>query len=311
MTLAPDPQPAVPSPERGAATPSATLDPTVLLNGERVGGRRRRRVPGNLDIWIPGGVLALMTLACYLGPAMAGLPDPLASELRDANLPLFSPDHLLGTDTIGRDVLSRILHGGRLSLEVAVLTNVIGLVLGGALGVVAGFRRGRFDSITMRLLDVLLAFPGLVLSIVIASYLGPSKKNVIFAISFFSIPAFARLARAATLRLREQVYVTAAGLSGQRDGTIITRHVVPNVAPQLLTYSLLHVGIVIVIESALSFLGVGVPPPAPSWGNMISTGQVYLATDPALVLVPSAFLFVTVVAVNVLGDALRSRWATV
>jgi peptide/nickel transport system permease protein len=263
-----------------------------------------------LDIWIPATVLVLIATACYLGPWLAGLADPLVGELREAQQPLFAPGHLLGTDTIGRDVLSRILHGGRLSLEVAVLTNVIGLVIGGALGVVAGFRRGRFDAITMRVLDVLLAFPGLVLSIVIASYLGPSKQNVIFAISFFSIPAFARLARATTLKLREQVYVVAAELSGQRDTMIIVRHIVPNVAPQLLTYSLLHVGIVIVIESALSFLGVGVPPPAPSWGNMISTGQIYLATHPALVLVPSVVLFVTVVAVNVLGDALRARWAT-
>jgi peptide/nickel transport system permease protein len=295
MTLAPD------------RPPIATVDTTALAGTER---GRRRRIPADLDIWIPAAVLVLIALACYLGPWLLSVPDPLVGELRDANQPLFAPGHLLGTDTIGRDVLSRILHGGRLSLEVAVLTNVIGLVIGGALGVFAGFRRGRFDMITMRALDVLLAFPGLVLSIVIATYLGPSKQNVIFAISFFSIPAFARLARAATLKLREQVYVVAAGLSGQSERKIIVRHVVPNVAPQLLTYSLLHVGIVIVIESALSFLGVGVPPPAPSWGNMISTGQVYLATDPELVLVPSVVLFVTVVAVNVLGDALRSRWAT-
>lgn len=294
MTLAPD------------RPPAATVDSSVLVGTERARRRRRRT---SLDIWIPAGVLVLIVMACYVGPLLLPVPGPLAGELRDANQPLFSPGHLLGTDTIGRDVLSRILYGGRLSLEVAVLTNVIGLVLGGALGVVAGFRRGRFDSITMRALDVLLAFPGLVLSIVIAHYLGPSKQNVVFAISFFSIPAFARLARATTLKLREQVYVVAASLCGQRDTVIMLRHVVPNVVPQLLTYSLLHVGIVIVIESALSFLGVGVPPPAPSWGNMISTGQVYLATDPALVLVPSVVLFVTVVAVNVLGDALRSRWA--
>jgi peptide/nickel transport system permease protein len=295
MTLAPD------------RPPAATVDPTALVGTER---GRRRRAPAALDIWIPGILLGLIVLACYLGPWLFNIPDPLAGELRDANQPLWSAGHPLGTDTIGRDILSRILHGGRLSIEVAVFTNVIGLVLGGALGVFAGFRRGKFDVIAMRLLDVLLAFPGLVLSIVIATYLGPSKQNVIFAISFFSIPAFARLARAATLKLREQVYVVAAGLGGQSDTKIIVRHIVPNVAPQLLTYSLLHVGIVIVIESALSFLGVGVPPPAPSWGNMISTGQIYLATNPALVLVPSIVLFVTVVAVNVLGDALRSRWAT-
>jgi len=297
MTLAPD------------RLPGATIDPSALITTG--GRRRRRRIPAALDIWISAGVLVLIVLACYLGPALFNVPDPLVGELREANQPLFSPGHLLGTDTIGRDVLSRILYGGRLSIEVAVFTNLIGLAVGGALGVVAGFRRGRFDSVTMRLLDVLLAFPGLVLSIVIASYLGPSKQNVIFAISFFSIPAFARLARAATMKLREQTYVVAAGLSGQNDRTIIVRHIVPNVAPQLLTYSLLHVGIVIVIESALSFLGVGVPAPAPSWGNMISTGQIYLATHPALVLVPSAVLFVTVVAVNVLGDALRSRWASI
>jgi peptide/nickel transport system permease protein len=160
----------------------------------------------------------------------------------------------------------------------------------------------------MRVLDVMLAFPALVLTIVVATYLGPSELNVIWAISFFSIPVYARLARAVTLKLRENVYIDAARMSGRSNGAILLRHIAPNVLPQLATFSLLQVGIVVMIEATLSFLGVGVGPQEATWGTMIATGQTYLSTNPAQVLVPSAFLFVTVVCLNVLGDGLRSRY---
>jgi peptide/nickel transport system permease protein len=205
-------------------------------------------------------------------------------------------------------VMSRILYGGRTSLEIGVAVNVIGIVAGGLIGMFAGFRRGVLDSLIMRVLDVMLAFPALILTIVIATYLGPSELNVIWAISFFSIPAYARLARAVTLKMREQVYIDAARMSGRGDGAILLRHIAPNVLPQLATYSLLQVGIVVMIEATLSFLGAGVGPQQATWGTMIATGQTYLSTTPALVLVPSAFLFVTVACLNVLGDGLRSRY---
>jgi peptide/nickel transport system permease protein len=284
----------------------ALADPIVVA-GPIMTTRRKRRQKGNLDLWIPGVLLAIIVLSCFLLPIFGDIPSPTNGDLLDTLAPPFTHAHILGADKLGRDMFSRILYGGRVSFEVAVTTNVIGFVAGGFIGMIAGFKGGVLESIIMRLLDMLLAFPSLVLSIVVATYLGPSLRNVIFAISFFSIPAYARISRAVTLRLRENVYISAARLSGQKDITILLRHMVPNVVPQLMTYCLLHVGIVIVIEASLSYLGLGVPLPKPSWGNMISDGQILLQTHPSLVFIPGAFLFVTVMCVNLLGDALRSR----
>jgi peptide/nickel transport system permease protein len=288
---------------RPSAQPAAAL-PLRQSRSPLVNWLRRR----DLDLWIPGVILAVLLVGCFILPLTGVLPDPAAGDLTETLRPPFSPGHILGTDTIGRDVMSRVLYGGRTSLEVGVSVNVIGIAVGGLIGMFSGFRRGVVDSLIMRVLDVMLAFPALILTIVIATYLGPSELNVIWAISFFSIPAYARLARAVTLKMREQVYIDAARMSGRSDGAILLRHIAPNVLPQLATYSLLQVGIVVMIEATLSFLGAGVGPQEASWGTMIATGQTYLSTNPALVLVPSAFLFVTVVSLNVLGDGLRSRY---
>jgi peptide/nickel transport system permease protein len=265
----------------------------------------RRR---DLDLWVPCVILGALVVGCFILPLTGVVPDPAAGDLTQTLRPPLSPGHLLGTDTIGRDVMSRILYGGRTSIEVGLAVNAIGIVAGGLIGLWAGFRRGVLDSVIMRVLDVMLAFPALILTIVIATYLGASELNVIWAISFFSIPAYARLARAVTLKMREQVYIDAARMSGRSDRAILLRHIAPNVLPQLGTYSLLQVGIVVMIEATLSFLGAGVGPSQASWGTMIATGQTYLSTNPSLVLVPSAFLFVTVVSLNLLGDGLRSRY---
>jgi peptide/nickel transport system permease protein len=265
----------------------------------------RRR---DLDLWVPCVILGALVVGCFILPLAGVVPDPAAGDLTQTLRPPLSPGHILGTDTIGRDVMSRILYGGRTSIEVGLAVNAIGIVAGGLIGMFAGFRRGVLDSVIMRVLDVMLAFPALILTIVIATYLGASELNVIWAISFFSIPAYARLARAVTLKMREQVYIDAARMSGRSDRAILLRHIAPNVLPQLGTYSLLQVGIVVMIEATLSFLGAGVGPSQASWGTMIATGQTYLSTNPSLVLVPSAFLFLTVVSLNLLGDGLRSRY---
>ncbi|HEY2549951.1 MAG TPA: ABC transporter permease, partial [Streptosporangiaceae bacterium] len=214
----------------------------------------RRR---DLDLWIPGVILAALVVGCFILPLTGVVPDPMAGDLTQVLRPPLSPGHILGTDTIGRDVMSRILYGGRTSIEVGLGVNAIGIVAGGLIGMFAGFRRGVLDSLIMRVLDVMLAFPALILTIVIATYLGASELNVIWAISFFSIPAYARLARAVTLKMREQVYIDAARMSGRSDRAILLRHIAPNVLPQLGTYSLLQVGIVVMIEATLSFLGAG------------------------------------------------------
>lgn len=291
-----------------------TPEAVALAPAERFGwlGTGRRWLGAlNLELVIPAAFIALIVAACFLAPALGLVAGPLDAKLADALTPPLSEGYLLGTDPIGRDILSRILHGGQTSLQIAFSTIAIGMAVGAAIGMTAGLKGGRLDTVIMRVLDALLAFPSLILLMVIATYLGPSKLNLILAISFFTIPDFSRLARAGTLRLRERVFINAARLSGQNDRTILVRHVAPNVLPQLMTYSLLQLGHVIVLEATLSFLGLGVPAPAPTWGNMISTGQAYLSTNPELVLIPSAFLLATVLSLNVLGDALRSRWGSI
>jgi peptide/nickel transport system permease protein len=265
----------------------------------------------SLELWGPLGFLVLMALACFVWPEIHRIPSPIDGLLGAANIPPLSPHHLLGTDPLGNDVLSRLLYGGRVSLVVGFGSVGIGMVAGGFLGTVAGFRGGAIEVIVMRILDMFLAFPSLVLAIVVANVLGPSELHVIWAISFFSVPAFGRLARANTLRLREHTFVVASKTLGTKSWRIIARHIVPNIFPQLMTFALLGVSVAIIAEAALSFLGLGVPPPGPSWGNMIAAGQQNLTTQPDLVIIPSAFLFATVIALNLMGDALRTRWSTV
>ena len=290
------------------AAPDSTA-PLELAGAAAEPQRRRGGLTDSLAVTVPAAILVLMLIACFFGPTILSLPPPVGGDVLESNLPMFSPGHVFGTDQVGNDMLSRILHGGSTSLQIAIAVNLIGLLVGGSLGALAAYWGGRIDPIIMRLLDVLIAFPSLVLALAIAQSLGPSKVNTIFAVAFFSVAAFARIARAATLQLREQTFMTAARLSGTPAWRTLVRHIAPNILPGLLTFALLGMGIIIIIEGALSFLGLGVPPPDPSWGNMIATGQQTLSATPRYVLLPSAFLFVTVLAFNLLGDALRSRWS--
>lgn len=292
---------AAPALERPAPPMAARL----LAAGGRV-TRRLGRIP--IAVAIPLVVVLVLLGACFLWPIVYHVPPPFDAPNPVPNLPVLSPGHLLGTDPIGNDVLSRILYGGRVSFEVGFGVAALGLLVGGALGMLAGFFGGVLDAVLMRMLDVLIAFPSLVLALAVAEGLGPSELHVIWALAFFSVPAFARIARAATLRLREQTYVVASGIAGTKTWRVMVKHLTPNVLPQLLTFGLLNVGVAIVIEGALDFLGLGIPPPTPSWGSMIALGQQNLSSNPSLLLVPSAFLLVTVLALNRLGDALRAWW---
>lgn len=260
-----------------------------------------------LRVLAPAAVLFAIAAACLLLPPF--LPPPIDGDVLEANQPWLTPGHLLGTDLNGNDTGVRLLHGGRLSFAIAIAVNAIGLVLGGTLGVLAAYRGGVVDTLIMRSLDILIAFPALVLVLAVAQTLGPGLFETIGALALFSIPAFARVARAVALRLREQPFVVAARLSGASDLRILLLHLGPNVAPALATFALLGMGGVILIEGALSFVGLGVRPPAPSWGNMIAHGQQALAVRPSLVLLPSTLLFATVLSFNLLGEALRARWA--
>lgn len=286
----------------------AVVDATTSapLGRQAAPGRRSAR---RLDIVVPATMLVTIGIACFLGPLVLPIPAPIGGNVLDSQLPSFSPGHLLGTDPNGNDILSRILHGGRSSLIVAVSVTVLGMLVGGSLGALSGFAGGIIDTVIMRVLDVLIAFPSLVLTLAVAQSLGPSRTNTILALTFFSVPAFARVSRAATLRLRELPFMAAAELCGTPVRRLLIRHVAPNITPQLVTFGMLGMGIVIVIEGALSFLGLGIPPPAPSWGNMIADGQQSLSSTPMLVVWPSLALFVTVLSFNLLGENLRARWS--
>jgi peptide/nickel transport system permease protein len=272
----------------------------------QLGWRRRLR---QAEFYVPAGVLVAMLVLSFLGPLVLPLPNPNGGSLLSANLPPFSVGHILGTDTYGNDLLSRCIYGGRISFEVGFGSVAIGMLIGGCLGVVSGFKGRAIEIGIMRGLDMLLAFPALIIAMMIATYLGGSERNVIFAISFFTIPAFARLSRGVTLRIKERTFIEASRMSGWRDSRIMLRHIAPNVLPSLLTYALLTTSIAMIVEATLSFLGLGIPPPAPSWGNLISSGEAVLAGQSYLLIAPSAFLFVSVLSLNLLGDAIRSRWA--
>lgn len=271
--------------------------------------RRPGSLARNLEILLPAAVLVIIAAGCFLGPLVLPVPPPVGGSVLDSYLDAGSSGHLLGTDPNGNDILSRILYGGRSSLVVAVAVNLLGLIVGGTLGALSGQVGGAVDTVIMRVLDVLIAFPSLVLTLAVAQSLGASQTNTVLALAFFSVPAFARISRAATLRLRELPFMAAAELAGTPGWRILLRHIAPNITPQLITFGMLGMGIVMVIEGALSFLGLGIPPPAPSWGNMIAQGQQSLSATPMLVVWPCAALFVTVLAFNLLGETLRARWS--
>jgi peptide/nickel transport system permease protein len=271
--------------------------------------RGRGRLRQSLAIYLPAGLLILLIAACFLWPLVGTVPPPTGGSVLNSSLPIGSPGHLLGTDADGNDIFSRLLYGGRVSLEVGAATQLIGIALGGLIGMIAGFSRGLLAAVLMRVLDVLIAFPSLVLALAIAEGLGPGELHVIWALSFYSVPAFARLARAGTLKLRDQNFMLAASLSGTRRWRIVLLHLAPNLLPQLLTFALLGAGVAIIQEGALSFLSLGVPPPGASWGNMIASGEQTMSVQPALVIIPCLALLITVATLNRLGDALRARWS--
>jgi peptide/nickel transport system permease protein len=268
--------------------------------------RRVSKWRKSIQSWASVIVLVLIVALCFIGPYIFPIPNPDATPVAGA-LPPFSPGHLLGTDDIGRDMLSRTLYGGRVSIEVGLSSVALGFAIGGMLGLVSGYVGGKTDAVISRLLDLFLAFPALVLALAVAAYLGPNERDEIFAIAFFTIPVYGRYTRAATLRLREEGFLAANRILGGRTTYILFRHVLPNIFGALMTFALVTIAGAILAEAGLSFLGAGIRPPKPSWGNMIAEGQQYLSGQPHIFLVPSAFLFVTILALNYLGDVIRER----
>lgn len=247
------------------------------------------------------GWILLIVLLAALAPLLP-IPSPTDIDFL-AKRALPSAEHWLGTDNLGRDELARLIWGARVSLIVGLLAPVIGVVVGGALGLLAGYVQGPLGAAVMGGMDVLLAFPPLVLALAVTAYLGQSVPNMILVLGVLGVPAFTRVARAVTLSLAQRDFITAARALGATNARIVFSELLPNVALPLLAYFLLGVAVTIVVEGALSFLGLGVPAPAPSWGIMIGEGRESLEIAPRLAFLPAAAMFLTVLAFNIVGDA--------
>ncbi|KRE16804.1 hypothetical protein ASE66_09085 [Bosea sp. Root483D1] len=246
-------------------------------------------------------IVALGLLAPWLSPHSPIDIDPDAFSMPP------SAAHWFGTDEIGRDVLARVLHGATVSLQVVIFAIGLALVAGSLLGLVSGWLGGRWDALIMRVMDAFLAFPLLVLALSIVAVLGPDLVNVMLAIAITKMPGFARLVRAEVLTLREADYVVAAQAAGARPFRILFRHIWPNVSGNVIVYGSLSASQALITESALSFLGLGVQPPTPSWGYMVATGiQFYQSWW--MSFFPGLAIFLTVLALNFLGDAVRDAF---
>lgn len=249
-------------------------------------------------------LLAVLFLVALLSPIIAPY-NPLATHPDDSYLRPLSPGHILGTDELGRDLLSRVLWGARVSLPVAFVAVSVGLIGGGLIGLLSGYAGGAVDLLLMRLIDALLAFPGLILAIAVVAALGPGLRNAMIAIGIVAIPVYSRLVRALVLQLKQMDFVIATRSLGATPLRLVLRHLIPNLLNPVIVQVSLSAGFAILAEATLSFLGLGAQLPTPDWGQMINTGAAFLTNDPWLAIVPGAAISVTVYSFNLMGDALR------
>ncbi|MFN8633747.1 MAG: ABC transporter permease [Chloroflexota bacterium] len=253
---------------------------------------------------VVGLVLTLLfVVMASLAPLLAPY-DPTAFTLGQQLRPP-STTNLLGTDELGRDILSRLLYGARITLLITLGAVLVSLAVGTLLGIVAGFLGGWTDTLVMRLMDVMLAMPGFLLAIAIIAALGAGTANVVIAVGVYSIPSFARVARGSTLSVKQQDYVLAARALGEPAPGIMWRHILPNVTPPLVVQTSLRLATAILTASGLSFLGLGPQPPTPEWGAMLSTGRNFITSSPQLATIPGLAILMVAIGFNLLGDGLR------
>jgi peptide/nickel transport system permease protein len=269
---------------------------------------RRRRILRRRFLRRPAAVGSLVVvLAVVLAAVFAPWIAPYSAEQTDFDALLAGPsrEHLLGTDDLGRDTLSRIIYGARASMLAGFFATVLAMAAAVPIGLVAGYYRGRVDSVIARLTDVLLAFPFLILAVGLAAILGPSLLNATLALGIAAVPPLVRITRGEALALREEDYVRAAVANGANDVVILGRHILPNMTSTLLVQATLTIPAAIIGEAVLSFLGLGVQPPTPSWGVMLNAAQPWLSEAPWLAVYPGIAIVVTALAFNLLGDGLR------
>jgi peptide/nickel transport system permease protein len=283
---------------RTPEVPAATADPLVAA----------RRRPARHDVLFWLAVVWLVTVVvCATFASVLPVQDPLTTSPFD-KLEAPSLDHPLGTDGLGRDSLARLVHGARVSLVVSLTAVSVGVLIGGTLGMVAGFFRGWFETLLLSLVNVILAFPGLILLLVLLAYVGQSLTVISLVIGFLSIPVYTRVARANTLSIAQREFVLAAHTMGASRARLLFREIAPNVVAPVLAFGLVAMGVVIVVEGTLAFLGLSVEAPTPTWGGMIAEGKRHLSDKPFVALIPSAVMFLTVLSLNFVGDALRRRF---
>jgi len=271
-------------------------------NSSSAFARFRAAARGDPAAVVGGLVLAIVIASAILAPVIAP-HGPLAQDQFNVGAGS-SASHLLGTDQLGRDIFSRLVYGARSSLLVGGGSVLLALVVGTVFGTLAGYYGGRFDAVVSVVIDLVLAFPLLILAILVVVVLGPNLWNVVFAISLSQIPLFVRVARSLALSLKQREFVEAAISLGSSDFAVLRKHVFPNVLPLMMVQATTTVGLAILSGAALSFLGVGLQPPTPDWGRMVSELGVFVFTRPELVFYPGAAIAVTVVAANLLGDGL-------
>lgn len=252
---------------------------------------------------IVGGVIILFLIAVAIfGPTIAPYSE---IEIAGPSLSPPSSENWMGTDALGRDVFSRILYGARISLTVGILSVTIGLIIGTVLGLLAGFYGNNVDTVVSMFVDIMLAFPGILLAIAIIAVLGPGIRNVMIAVGIGSFPTFARIVRGSVLSAKEHEYVEAARVLGTTDFKLMFKHVLPNVVAPVIVVSSLRIGTAILTAAGLSFLGLGAQPPTPEWGAMVNDGRNYLRVGWWVTTFPGLAIMLAVLAINQLGDGLR------
>jgi peptide/nickel transport system permease protein len=251
-----------------------------------------------------GAVIIVVSAISSFSAPLLPIQDPIHQNLPD-RLKAPGVSNFLGTDNYGRDIFSRVIWGGRVSLLVGIISVLVGATIGIAMGVVSGYVGGFLDALIMRITDILLSFPALLLALAICAALGSSISNVIVAISIVTVPRFSRLVRGSTLSAKQAEFVEAARALGQTHVMIIVRHILPNVLSPILVMATLWIPAAIITEASLSFLGLGVMPPTPTWGNIINDGKSYLQIAPWISIFPGLWTVLVVMAFNFVGDALR------
>lgn len=264
-----------------------------------------RRLKRNRMAMLGLAILAIFVLMAICADFIADYKTEVVKINVRERLQEPSKAHWFGTDEFGRDIFARIVHGTRISVFVGTISVGIALTFGGTLGAISGYYGGKFDNIIMRALDVLLAVPSILLAITIVSSLGANIINLMIAVGISNIPGFARVVRAAVLSVKDQEYIEAAKAIGAKDHTIIIKHVLPNCLAPIIVYSTLKVATAIMATAGLSFIGLGVKPPAPEWGSMLAGGRAFIRDKMYIVLFPGLAIMATILSLNLLGDGLR------